>query len=196
MMLLSTNVWQTTLELLELSSLWCQQLQLSLYFVSSVITADTCLNNIYICILYLSDPPSVTVTPLSQVVNMSDIVTITCTVFALPPPTITWTDDRNSSIVLPGGRFSITQSDSGNTRTSILSFNGILKDDESNYTCTAVNNVTNVIGAVEQGGSTVTVQGNLLYQFSLPTQSVSPSMCSACHGDTVNRSCLATLFWR
>ena len=111
----------------------------------------------------LLDPPSVTVTPLSQVVNMTDTVTITCSVFALPPPTITWTDDRNSSIVLPGGRFSITQSDSGNTRTSILTFNGILKEDESNYTCTAVNNVTNVIGAVENGGCIITVQGEVCF---------------------------------
>ena len=90
---------------------------------------------------------------------MSDAVTITCSVFALPPPPITWTDDRNSSIVLPRGRFSITQSDSGNTRTSILSFNGILKEDESNYTCTAVNNVTNVIDTVEDGGCIIIVQG-------------------------------------
>ena len=112
-----------------------------------------------IVLLLPIDPPSVTVTPLSQVVNMSDTVTITCTVFALPPPTITWTDDRNSAIVLPGGRFSITQSDSGNTRTSILSFNGILKEDESNYTCTAVNNVTNVIGALRRGSSILKIQG-------------------------------------
>ena len=107
----------------------------------------------------LSDPPSVTVTPLSQVVNMTDIVSITCSVFALPPPTITWTDDRNSSVVTHGGRFSISQTDSGNTRTSILTFNGILKEDESNYTCTAVNNVTNVINVPENGGSITIVQG-------------------------------------
>ena len=115
-----------------------------------------------IVLLLPIDPPSVTVTPLSQVVNMSDTVTITCTVFALPPPTITWTDDRNSAIVLPGGRFSITQSDSGNTRTSILSFNGILKEDESSYTCTAVNNVTNVIDAIEEVSGQITVQGLML----------------------------------
>ena len=79
--------------------------------------------------------------------------------FALPPPTITWTDDRNSSVVAHGGRFSISQTDSGNTRTSILTFNGILKEDESNYTCTAVNNVTNVINVPENGGSITIVQG-------------------------------------
>lgn len=90
---------------------------------------------------------------------MTDTVSITCSVFALPPPTITWTDDRNSSVVASGGRFSISQTDSGNTRTSILTFNGILKQDESNYTCTAVNNVTNAIGVPESGGSIVIVQG-------------------------------------
>lgn len=114
------------------------------------------------------DPPSVTVTPVSQVVNMSDTVSITCSVFALPPPTITWTDDHTSSPVRTGGRFSITQSDSGNNRTSILTFNGILKEDESNYTCTAVNNVTNAISTDEEGGSIVTVQGaNQLYTCNL-----------------------------
>ena len=93
---------------------------------------------------------------------MTDTVSITCSVFALPPPTITWTDDRNSSVVANGGRFSILQTDSGNTRTSILTFNGILKQDESNYTCTAVNNVTNAISTLEQGGSIITVQGMII----------------------------------
>ena len=111
------------------------------------------------CLILSLDPPSVTVSPLSQVVNMTDTVSITCSVFALPPPTITWTDDRNSSGVASGGRFSISQTDSGNTRTSILTFNGILKQDESNYTCTAVNNVTNAIGEPESDGSIVIVQG-------------------------------------
>ena len=93
---------------------------------------------------------------------MTDTVSITCSVFALPPPTMTWTDDRNSSVVANGGRFSISQTDSGNTRTSILTFKGILKQDESNYTCTAVNNVTNAISTLEQGGSIITVQGTII----------------------------------
>lgn len=112
---------------------------------------------------YLSiDPPSLIISPVRMTVNQTDRVSITCTVFAVPHPEIMWTDDREEtsiSLTPIQDTISITETDSGNTRTSVLTFNSIIKLNESNYTCTAVNNVTNVISALDQGTSSITVQG-------------------------------------
>ncbi|XP_019853400.1 PREDICTED: hemicentin-1-like [Amphimedon queenslandica] len=111
--------------------------------------------------LVVQYPPSLIISPVQMIVNQTDRVSITCTVFAVPHPQITWTDDREgTSIPLTPIQdiVSITETDSGNTRTSVLTFNSIVKLNESNYTCTAVNNVTNVINALDQGTSSITVQ--------------------------------------
>lgn len=96
-----------------------------------------------------------------MVVNQTDEVPLTCTVFALPRPEITWTDDRGDIVITPiDGVISIMEESLGNnTYSSVLSFLSIVKANESNYTCTAVNNVTNIIDAVESGNSSLTVQG-------------------------------------
>ena len=98
-----------------------------------------------------------------MIVNKTDRVSITCTVFALPLPVITWTDDRNNAVITPiDNVISIEQMDSGNTRTSVLTFSSIVKANESNYTCSAVNNVTNIISTADTGTSSLTVQGKHL----------------------------------
>ena len=108
-----------------------------------------------------TDPPSLQVSPLSMTVNQTDIVPLTCTVFALPRPVITWTDDRDDAVItLTDGVISIMEESLGNnTFMSVLTFLNIVKANESNYTCTAVNNVTNIIGAVDEGTSSLIVQG-------------------------------------
>lgn len=100
-----------------------------------------------------------------MIVNQTDHVTITCTVFALPLPTITWTDARNNDTLINAPLVNIHETDSGNVRTSVLTFSSIVKANESNYTCTAVNNVTNAIDTVEFATSSLIVQGiyGLLY---------------------------------
>ena len=126
-----------------------------------------CISTGYLLFIYVYlfiDPPSLIISPVRMTVNQTDRVSITCTVFAVPPPQITWTDDReeaNIPLTPIQDTISITETDSDNTRTSVLTFSSIVKLNESNYTCTAVNNVTNVINAVDQGTSSITVQGML-----------------------------------
>lgn len=113
--------------------------------------------------LFITDPPSLVISPVNMIVNQTDIVTITCTVFASPPPLITWTDERdNMPLSSLQDVISISETGSGNIRTSVLTFHSIVKANESNYTCMAVNNVTNIINTVEQATSSITVQGMLV----------------------------------
>ena len=113
------------------------------------------------CSLFFLDPPSLTISPITKTVNQTDIVPITCTVFALPRPEITWTDERDDSIITPIDDIITIEEEmiATNTFTSVLTFLNIVKVNESNYTCTAVNNVTNAINTTEQATSSLTVQG-------------------------------------
>ena len=81
--------------------------------------------------------------------------------FALPRPEITWTDERDYSIITPIDDIITIEEEmiAINTFTSVLTFQNIVKVNESNYTCTANNNVTNAINATEQATSSLTVQG-------------------------------------
>lgn len=116
----------------------------------------------YYLFLSLSDPPSLSISPTAETVNQTDQVSITCTVFAIPPPEITWTDDRDGTDITSQEEvIEITETDVDNTHTSVLTFLSIVKANESNYTCTAVNNVTNIINSVNVATSSLTVQGIL-----------------------------------
>ena len=81
--------------------------------------------------------------------------------FALPRPEITWTDERDDSIITPIDDIITIEEEmiAINTFTSVLTFQNIVKVNESNYTCTANNNVTNAINVTEQATSSLTVQG-------------------------------------
>ena len=93
-------------------------------------------------------------------VNVTFSATITCTVFAIPLPSIMWIKNGSEVISEEGiGRVIINQTDSGDTRTSVLHFNHTVKADESNYTCVAVNNITNIINTPESGTVNLIVQG-------------------------------------
>lgn len=118
------------------------------------------------------------VVPLAIVVNQTDTVPITCTAFAVPRPEFTWTDIRGDAVVTPlDGVISIVESSVGNnTYTSVLTFLGIVKANESNFTCTVVNNVTNVIGTVESGSSSLTVQGMNTYMQYIYTHDLNGSL--------------------
>jgi hypothetical protein len=120
--------------------------QFTVYSLSSLLTVEY--------------PPSVTISPVIMTVNQTDTVAITCEVFATPRPDITWTDVRNNSVITPlDGVISIQETTpSDNVVVSILTFVSINKFNESNYTCTAVNNITNIIGSPEKATSSLTVQ--------------------------------------
>ena len=127
----------------------------------------------YCCYLSCSsDPPNVTLTPMNITVNESDSVTFMCETFGVPGPQIFWYNssspgdvgDSSTALQAQPGVLSIT---SGNRShfsgfpiiTSNLTIVSVLKHDETNYTCVAVNNVTNLIGTPESAASSLTVQG-------------------------------------
>ena len=102
-----------------------------------------------------------TVTPSDELtVNVTFNATLTCTVFAIPLPNITWIKDVNDSVVSEEtGRVSITEIDSINIRTSVLSFSSSLKSDESSYTCVATNDIENVLNTLTSATINLIVQG-------------------------------------
>ena len=113
----------------------------------------------------LSDPPNVTVSPVDKLtVNVTFTATLTCSVFAIPLPTITWIKVTNGrQVVKEGDRITITEIDSIHMRTSILNFTSTIKMDESPYECIAVNNITNVINTPENQTIDLVIQGRKLF---------------------------------
>lgn len=104
-------------------------------------------------------------TPSKLTENVTFSATVTCTVFAIPLPSITWIKVVDGTVVTDegsDGRVFINQTDSGDTRTSVLHFNSTVKPDESNYTCVAVNNITNVISTPENDTVNLIIQGMTL----------------------------------
>ena len=123
--------------------------------------------------LFFVDPPNVTVTPSMLTENVTFSAAFTCTVFAIPLPSITWIKVVDGTVVTDegsNGRVFINQTDSGDTRTSVLHFNPTVKPDESQYTCIAVNNITNVIFTPENDTVNLIIQGkwcNMIHHFNL-----------------------------
>lgn len=85
-----------------------------------------------------------------------------CETFGVPAPNITWfnassgTEVEGMVVITPGSRdhfsgFSIT--------TSNLTILNAEKEDETNYTCVAVNNVLNLLDTPENATSSLIVQG-------------------------------------
>ena len=113
----------------------------------------------------LLDPPDVTVTPASIVVNETDQVTFLCKVFGIPPPVIIWINDsdvqQTNSI---NNGILISYSDSPHPsgipfNISNLTILSAAKQHESNYTCIASNGVTNLIGTTNNSTISLVVQG-------------------------------------
>ena len=101
-------------------------------------------------------------------VNVTFTATLTCTVFAIPLPVITWIKDKDGSVIeyTPGGggggdtsSITITEIDYIHVRVSILNFTSTVKPDESMYTCVAVNNITNVLSTPQNGTVMLRIQG-------------------------------------
>ena len=109
-----------------------------------------------------TDPPIITVTPKLIIVNTSSepSISFTCEVFGIPIPLVTWTKQRSNT-----NNGMVQQTATGNNITSILMINIPRDPDESNYTCSGANNVTNVINTPEQETVELYVQGMLIYSY-------------------------------
>ena len=120
----------------------------------------------------LLDPPDVTVTPATIVVNETDQVTFLCEVFGIPPPDIIWINDFNDELTdsINNGMvisYSSTPHPSGILLTiSNLTILNVTKEVESNYTCIASNEIINLIGTPENETVSIFVQGiNFIFIF-------------------------------
>ena len=83
-----------------------------------------------------------------------------CSVFGVPLPNVTWSiENEILSVELEENGIEITEIDSNNTRTSVLNFTSVLSTDATVYTCTAVNDITNVLNTPTSGIVTLVVQG-------------------------------------
>ena len=109
------------------------------------------------------DPPLVTITPSSVIVNQSDIVSITCEVFGIPVPSVQWTRGTPASIVNITETTNITETRDGNNITSVLTIQQVQRSEMDTYTCTGANGVTNLINSPQQASSQLFVQGWFLY---------------------------------
>ena len=111
-----------------------------------------------------TDPPNATLTPELIIINSTSIpsVSFTCEVFSIPLSTIVWTKGSTNTVLRQDGKITIQQSATGNLTTSVLTLSSPMDPDESNYTCSATNNVQNVLDTPEQATGTLYVQGSII----------------------------------
>ena len=105
--------------------------------------------------------------------NESDLVSFVCESFGVPGPQLLWYNtsslagvigDSSAALLELPGVVDITSGTRSHFSgfpiiTSTLTIVRVLKHDETNYTCVAVNNVTNLLGTPENASSSLTVQG-------------------------------------
>ena len=122
-------------------------------------------HNVYIP-SFIPDPPNVTVSSLSILLNESDSFSITCTSSGIPLPSLAWLHATNISL-LPSGFNPIpddvvvmlTIENSGSIVKSVLSVPIATKSHEGVYKCAGENGVMNLLGTPEEIESVVAVQG-------------------------------------
>ena len=102
-----------------------------------------------------------TVGPELTVINESSVsfIDLNCYSFGIPPPILTWTKIRTDEVLTSESLIQITESQTLNSSFSVLRIYIPRDPDESNYTCTAVNDITNVLETPENGTVEVYVQG-------------------------------------
>lgn len=112
------------------------------------------------------DPPNVSITPEQLIVNRSILlVTFTCYSFGIPAPSITWIMERTGETLINIGRTQIDITTTSSSTTSELTLYQPTDVHESNYTCIAVNNITNVLNTPESATGELFVQG--MYSYNL-----------------------------
>ena len=95
------------------------------------------------------------------------MVSFICTVFAIPTPIIHWINDKSSYLPLSvDSNLNVTITNSTKDHPSRFPFyisnltiSSVTKQHEGNYTCLAINNVTNLINTHENQTASLTVQG-------------------------------------
>ena len=100
-------------------------------------------------------------TPSSVIVNQTGTVTLTCRVFGIPTPTVTWTKSSTNIPLTTSGTLTISTTTNGNNITSTLTITQITRSDMDTYNCSGSNGRINIINSPEEDSSLVQVQGNI-----------------------------------
>jgi len=120
---------------------------------------------VYILISLSTDPANITESPVDLTVNQTFSAQFSCTAFGNPIPQIVWSRISDSDLSdNEGETISVTAMIDYDqyTITSFLTINSTNRSrDEGMYTCTAINNVTNDISAVNIQSAQLIVQGKL-----------------------------------
>ena len=116
------------------------------------------MNYIIIC----TDPANITQPPVDVTVNQTSSAQFDCTSFGNPIPEIVWSRVGDDDLSDNTDIITVTTMSDMYTVTSSLFINSTNRSrDEGVYTCTASNNVTNNIGAVNTQSGELVVQGML-----------------------------------
>ena len=117
-------------------------------------------------LLFLLDPPNVNARdPTKVIVNQTQTANLTCEVFGIPVPNITWIRNSDGSSLSNTTDITIitTSAIPPASLLSILTFQNATKTDESSYTCVGRNGVSNLIETPENDTIELAVQGECRY---------------------------------
>ena len=136
----------------------------TLPFTQFCVSAPVAMNVFVVCYHsnLISDPPNTTLTPDSITTNETYNVTYYCETFGIPKPNITWVNASSEAEV--AGDIDITPGSKDHfsgfpITTSTLTIFNAKKEDETNYTCVAINNVLNLLDTPENVTASLIVQG-------------------------------------
>ena len=118
----------------------------------------------------LQDPPNLISGFSDMTKNASDSLQLSCNFAGTPTPTIVWNryiSNEIETLERDNDKFLIQEDVSFDKRTSTsaLTVNDLIKDDEGMYECLGINQVDNLIGAVDSSQALITIQGNTLYAY-------------------------------
>ena len=105
---------------------------------------------------------------LDSILNESDPLELSCAFTGIPRPEVVWTFTVGSiSSVIAANTTNISSTGLSDSQLpavqSTLFISNIVKSNEGQYTCLGINNVTNLIDAVDIRSANITVQGESLH---------------------------------
>ena len=116
--------------------------------------------------MFLVDPPNLLSGFSDTIKNSTSTLKLSCLYEGTPAPQIQWYMRSNSTVeeqqLSNSGRITISHevNEIGNS-FSELKVSDLRKNDEANYKCMGINNVNNLIGAVDYAEGFVTIYGKV-----------------------------------
>lgn len=102
----------------------------------------------------------VAISPSALIVNQTEVSVLTCAVFGVPSPNLTWTRASSPNVPLTStSDLTITETRLGSNVTSVLTIYQTKRTDADTYTCTGNNGITNLIESPESDSTQLMVQG-------------------------------------